>query len=144
VVWPNNDLFAAIVESRINGDTRNPFEVNPTRRWSHVRLQIYPDDGMARLRLSGRLTDEGLRRFTLGIKRLASCSEGRWFVAFGDMVVVEAAFGLDSALPVVRARVSGFGHHRGAIHGVIGFRLRGQFGGVDDHAAQPLGGQIFS
>jgi hypothetical protein len=32
VVWPNDDLLATIVEAAINGDTRNQFEVNPTRR----------------------------------------------------------------------------------------------------------------
>jgi allantoicase len=37
----------------INGDTRNPFTVNSTRRWSHVRLSIYPDGGVARLRVHG-------------------------------------------------------------------------------------------
>ena len=37
----------------VNGDTRNPFKVNSTRRWSHVRLSIYPDGGVARFRVHG-------------------------------------------------------------------------------------------
>jgi allantoicase len=46
--------WATIVErSGINGDTRNPFTVNSTQRWSHVRLSIYPDGGVARLRVHG-------------------------------------------------------------------------------------------
>jgi allantoicase len=46
--------WTTIVErSDINGDTRNPFEVNSARRWSHVRLSIYPDGGVARLRVHG-------------------------------------------------------------------------------------------
>jgi allantoicase len=46
--------WTTIVErSDINGDTRNPFTVNSTRRWSHVRLSIYPDGGVARLRVHG-------------------------------------------------------------------------------------------
>jgi allantoicase len=37
----------------INGDTRNPFGVKSSRRWSHVRLSICPDGGVARLRVHG-------------------------------------------------------------------------------------------
>ncbi|HJT95824.1 MAG TPA: allantoicase [Mycobacterium sp.] len=46
--------WTTIVErTDITGDTRNPFEVNSSRRWSHVRLSIYPDGGVARLRVHG-------------------------------------------------------------------------------------------
>lgn len=46
--------WTTIVErSPVNGDTRNPFPVASSRRWSHVRLTIYPDGGVARLRVHG-------------------------------------------------------------------------------------------
>ena len=46
--------WTTIVErSDINGDTRNPFAVNSSKRWSHVRLSIHPDGGVARLRVHG-------------------------------------------------------------------------------------------
>ena len=46
--------WTSLVESSdINGDTRNPFGVNSAQRWSHVRLSIYPDGGVARLRVHG-------------------------------------------------------------------------------------------
>ena len=46
--------WTTIVERRpVNGDTRNPFEVDSSRRWSHVRLSIYPDGGVARFRVHG-------------------------------------------------------------------------------------------
>jgi allantoicase len=46
--------WTTIVErSDVNGDTRNPFSVNSSRRWSHVRLSIYPDGGVARFRVHG-------------------------------------------------------------------------------------------
>lgn len=46
--------WTTIVErSSVNGDTRNPFKVNSSRRWTHVRLSIYPDGGVARLRVHG-------------------------------------------------------------------------------------------
>ncbi|WP_199254341.1 allantoicase [Mycolicibacterium mengxianglii] len=46
--------WTTIVErSDVNGDTRNPFEVASSRRWTHVRLSIYPDGGVARFRVHG-------------------------------------------------------------------------------------------
>ncbi|HEY3002957.1 MAG TPA: hypothetical protein VGJ44_11485, partial [Kribbellaceae bacterium] len=31
----------------VKGDSENPFEVGDRRRWTHVRLTIYPDGGVA-------------------------------------------------------------------------------------------------
>ncbi|MBS1695781.1 MAG: allantoicase [Actinobacteria bacterium] len=46
--------WTTIVErTGVNGDTRNPFKVSSPRRWTHVRLSIYPDGGVARLRVHG-------------------------------------------------------------------------------------------
>ena len=46
--------WTTIVErAAINGDTRNPFKVDSARRWTHVRLSIYPDGGVARFRVHG-------------------------------------------------------------------------------------------
>ncbi|MEN4477118.1 allantoicase [Mycolicibacterium cosmeticum] len=47
--------WATIVErAAVNGDTRNPFPVKSTRRWTHVRLSMYPDGGIARFRVHGQ------------------------------------------------------------------------------------------
>lgn len=75
--------WTTIVErGDVNGDSRNPFKVNSSRRWTHVRLSIYPDGGVARLRVHG----EGLLdpRFVDGLPldlaalanggRITSCS----------------------------------------------------------------------
>jgi allantoicase len=40
-------------KSRLQGGTRNLFPVPGTRRWTHVRLNIFPDGGVARLRVHG-------------------------------------------------------------------------------------------
>ncbi|WP_328361823.1 allantoicase [Mycobacterium sp. NBC_00419] len=46
--------WTTVVErTGVNGDTRNPFKVNSSRRWTHVRLSIYPDGGVARFRVHG-------------------------------------------------------------------------------------------
>jgi allantoicase len=39
--------------SALKGDTQNKFEVNPNERLTHLRLKIYPDGGVARLRAHG-------------------------------------------------------------------------------------------
>src|SRR5204862_44420 len=39
--------------SPLRGDARNEFDVTPGRRFTHVRLRIYPDGGVARLRVHG-------------------------------------------------------------------------------------------
>ncbi|MEW5811423.1 MAG: allantoicase [Actinomycetota bacterium] len=46
--------WTTIVErSRVYGDTRNTFEVSSPQRWTHARLSIYPDGGVARFRVHG-------------------------------------------------------------------------------------------
>jgi allantoicase len=75
--------WTTIVErSPVNGDTRNPFTVDSRQRWSHVRLSMYPDGGIARFRVHG----EGMLdpRFADGLPidlaalenggRIAACS----------------------------------------------------------------------
>ena len=44
----------------LTGDHRHAFSVSSQRRFTHVRLNIFPDGGVARLRLYGSLTEEGL------------------------------------------------------------------------------------
>jgi allantoicase len=46
--------WATLVErAKVYGDSRNPFEVVSEKRWTHVRLTMYPDGGVARLRVHG-------------------------------------------------------------------------------------------
>jgi len=46
--------WTTLVErAKVYGDTRNPFPVDSENRWTHVRLTIYPDGGVARLRVHG-------------------------------------------------------------------------------------------
>lgn len=49
-----NTTWTTLVErAGVNGDTTNPFKVDSSQRWSHVRLSIYPDGGVARFRVHG-------------------------------------------------------------------------------------------
>lgn len=58
--YPRPDALArdpgwqTIVErAKVYGDTRNPLHVTSEKRWTHVRLSIYPDGGVARFRVHG-------------------------------------------------------------------------------------------
>jgi allantoicase len=42
-----------VPRSPVKGDTQNPFPVEVPQRFTHVRLSIYPDGGVARLRVHG-------------------------------------------------------------------------------------------
>lgn len=43
-----------VPRSPVKGDTRNVFDVDSARRYTHVRLRMYPDGGVARLRVHGQ------------------------------------------------------------------------------------------
>jgi allantoicase len=47
------EWFTLVPRSAVAGDARNTFEVEPGRRATHVRLTIFPDGGVARLRVYG-------------------------------------------------------------------------------------------
>jgi allantoicase len=47
------EWFMLVPRSAVAGDSRNTFEVEPGRRATHVRLTIFPDGGVARLRVYG-------------------------------------------------------------------------------------------
>jgi allantoicase len=47
---------------RLQPDTRHLFRVTGEHEATEVRLDVYPDGGMARLRLYGSLTEEGRRQ----------------------------------------------------------------------------------
>ena len=47
------DWTTIVERSTVNGDTRNPFPTSSSRRWTHLRLSVYPDGGVARFRVHG-------------------------------------------------------------------------------------------
>jgi len=49
------DWVTLVPQSKVNGDCENPFPVEDSRRVTHVRLTIYPDGGVARLRVHGEV-----------------------------------------------------------------------------------------
>jgi allantoicase len=62
---PARDLGGArwheiVPRSPLTGDTAHVFEVAPRYRYSHVRLRVFPDGGVARLRVHGRVVPDPL------------------------------------------------------------------------------------
>ncbi|MDH6128443.1 allantoicase [Kitasatospora sp. GP82] len=80
--------FEILPRTRLQPDTRHRFRLTADRPVTHVRINVYPDGGLARLRLTGRLTEAG--RATLAL---------RWFNALpaaeAEAALTEA--GLDQA-----------------------------------------------
>lgn len=52
------DWTELVPRSELKGDTPHVFEVPPGRRFSHVRLNIFPDGGVARLRVHGEVVPD--------------------------------------------------------------------------------------
>ncbi|MER6578040.1 allantoicase [Nonomuraea sp. NPDC001023] len=69
-------------KSTIRGDAENAFEVADRRRWTHVRLSIYPDGGVARFRVHGEPVPDP--RLLDGTIDLAALEHGGDVVACSD------------------------------------------------------------
>jgi len=74
----------------LTGDSHNTLQVTDTRRFTHLRLAAYPDGGIARLRVLGRVVPDprGLEDLTID---LASQEYGGAVVATSDDFYTSAA-----------------------------------------------------
>src|SRR5256714_6398141 len=59
-------------QSNLNGDSLNPFSIANDQRWTHLRFKIYPDGGVARLRVYGEVTPDWDRLKRIGQIDLAA------------------------------------------------------------------------
>ncbi|MGI8783680.1 MAG: allantoicase [Acidobacteriota bacterium] len=73
-----------LVKTVLAGDLQNHLAVDPTDRATHVRLNIFPDGGVARLRVYGQVVPDW-RRLGQGEIDLASIQYGSLVVASSDM-----------------------------------------------------------
>lgn len=72
--------------SPLQGDTHNEFAIDADQRFTHVRLNIFPDGGVARLRVHGDVLPDwaALTRHG-GLVDLAAVEHGGWSEACSDM-----------------------------------------------------------
>jgi allantoicase len=55
---PKTDWLEILPKTALEGDSRNPFSIQNPSRFTHLRLKIYPDGGVARLRVHGEVTPD--------------------------------------------------------------------------------------
>ena len=68
------------------GDSQNPFAVESEQRFTHLRLKIYPDGGVARLRVYGEVVPDWERLKRIGGEiDLAAVENGGLVLACSDM-----------------------------------------------------------
>jgi allantoicase len=94
-----DDTWVELLGRRpLQPDTRHRIRLANPREVTHVRLDIYPDGGMARVRLWGELAEEGRHRLV-----------ARWFDLLPDrqarrVLVEDCGLGADQAAAVVASR----------------------------------------
>ncbi len=70
-------------ETELKGDSQNPFAIPNSGRFTHIRLKIYPDGGVARVRLYGEVVPDAAR-IAKGEFDLAAVESGGRPVASSD------------------------------------------------------------
>jgi allantoicase len=58
---PTAEWFELLPKSQLKGDTQNSFPIEMSPRCTHLRLNIYPDGGVARLRVHGDVVPSRVR-----------------------------------------------------------------------------------
>lgn len=85
-VDPATQWTEILPRSPLRGDSQNEFAIADEGRFTHVRLNIYPDGGVARLRVHGEVRPDWaeLTRHG-GLVDLAAVESGGWSEACSDM-----------------------------------------------------------
>ncbi|MEO8435250.1 MAG: allantoicase [Pyrinomonadaceae bacterium] len=72
--------------SNLDGDSQNPFSIDSQERFTHLRLKIYPDGGVARLQVYGEVVPDWQRLEKIGGQvDLAAVENGGLVLACSDM-----------------------------------------------------------
>jgi allantoicase len=79
---PDGDWTGILGRSALAGDAHHWFEIDSDAVWTHLRLNLYPDGGVARLRVYGEVRPELSQ--TDGIVDLAALENGGRAIACSD------------------------------------------------------------
>jgi allantoicase len=71
-----------VEKAECKGDSENLYDVSDKHRWTHIRLTIYPDGGVARFRVHGEVVPDP--RFMTGTVDLAALENGGRLVSTSD------------------------------------------------------------
>lgn len=80
----DTDWVTIVERSPVDGDTRNPFKVDAKERFTHVRLTMHPDGGVARFRVHGHGVPDP-HFFRYGHFDLAALENGGLITACSNM-----------------------------------------------------------
>ncbi|MER8485436.1 allantoicase [Mesorhizobium sp. M1322] len=86
----DTEWIEIVSRSPLKGDTHNRFEVSEKHRFTHIRLSVFPDGGIARLRIFGQVVPDP-RLFDGLTIDLASQDHGGQVVASSDGFYTSAA-----------------------------------------------------
>ncbi|WP_042395965.1 allantoicase [Streptacidiphilus carbonis] len=96
------EWFDLLPRTRLQPDTRHRFRVEPQRPVDGARLNVFPDGGVARLRLTGRLTEAGRAALALRWFNLVPATEADRALIGAGLTESEAA-SLSAARPIADA-----------------------------------------
>ena len=83
---PSTEWIEILPESELTGDAKNPFAIDAPSAFTHVRLNIFPDGGVARLRVYGEAVPDWRRTgHARGEVDLAAAENGAHVVTCSDM-----------------------------------------------------------
>lgn len=72
-------------KSSLKGDSQNLFSIDSNQRFTHLRLRIYPDGGVARLRVFGEVVPDWSRLRSRGEIDLVAVENGGLVLSCSDM-----------------------------------------------------------
>jgi allantoicase len=70
-------------QTALKGNSQNPFEIKYSERFTHLQLKIYPDGGVARLRIHGEVVPD-TKRLARGEPDLVAIENGGCVIASSD------------------------------------------------------------
>jgi allantoicase len=68
----------------LNGNSHHYFEIDENQSFTHIRLNIYPDGGVARLRIYGQVECDWSEKDTNEVYNLAATEHGARAIAWND------------------------------------------------------------
>jgi len=74
-----------LAKSALNPGSQHYFEVGNSEKWTHVKLHIYPDGGVARLKVYGKVVKDWKSINTNELIDLAAATNGGKSIACNDM-----------------------------------------------------------
>jgi allantoicase len=87
----SGEWFDLLPRTALRPDTRHRLRITPQRPVTAARLNVYPDGGVARLRLTGRLTESGRAALALRWLNLVPAAEAEQALAEAGLTASEAA-----------------------------------------------------